>query len=73
MTYWIEGHSILYRGIWNGKPFEDKGNIITIIPEKTLVTTHYSPLSGIPGIEKNYHTVRYDLINQGNATIVTLT
>jgi uncharacterized protein YndB with AHSA1/START domain len=36
---WKEGSSITYKGIWEGKSFEDKGKILQIVPEKKLVTT----------------------------------
>ena len=37
---WKVGSPIMYRGEWQGKPFEDKGEILAIEPEKTLKSTH---------------------------------
>jgi uncharacterized protein YndB with AHSA1/START domain len=70
---WKVGSPIIYRGEWEGKPFEDKGKILEIEPEKTLKSTHWSPLSGVPDTPENYHTVTYTLNEQGNATEVTIT
>jgi len=69
---WQVGSPILYRGEWEGKPFEDKGEILAIDPEKTLKSTHWSPLSGVPDIPENYHTVTYTLSDQGDDTEVTI-
>ena len=70
---WNVGSPIIYRGEWEGKPFEDKGKILEIAPEKTLKSTHWSPLSGVPDTPENYHTVTYTLTEQGDSTEVTIT
>jgi len=70
---WNVGSPIIYRGEWEGKPFEDKGKILEIEPEKTLKSTHWSPLSGVPDTPENYHTVTYTLTEQGDSTEVTIT
>ena len=70
---WKVGSPITYRGEWEGKPFEDKGEILAIEPEKTLKSTHWSPLSGVPDVLENYHTVTYTLSDQGDDTEVTIT
>jgi uncharacterized protein YndB with AHSA1/START domain len=69
---WQVGSPILYRGEWQGKPFEDKGKILQIEPEKSLVSTHWSPLSGVPDSPENYHTVSYTLMGNGDSTEVTI-
>lgn len=70
---WREGSPIIYRGEWQGKPFEDKGKILKIEPEKVLKSTHWSPLSGVPDMPENYHTVTYTLSGNGDHTEVTIT
>ena len=70
---WKEGSPIIYRGEWEGKPFEDKGKILKIEPEKQLMSTHWSPLSGVPDTPENYHTVTYTLSGKGDSTQVTIT
>ena len=68
VTDWKVGSSIVYRGQWNGKPYEDKGKILKFETEKLLVTTHWSPLSGVPDIPENYHTVSYELFRHDGKT-----
>jgi uncharacterized protein YndB with AHSA1/START domain len=69
---WKVGSPILYRGEWKGKPFEDKGEILEIEPEKKLVSTHWSPLSGVPDQPENYHTVTYNLVSKDDKTELTI-
>ena len=73
VTDWKVGSSIIYKGVWEGKPFEDKGKILEFVPKKRLVSTHWSPLSGVPDSPENYHTVTYELSEQDGSTQVMLT
>jgi uncharacterized protein YndB with AHSA1/START domain len=73
VSNWKEGSTIVYRGEWEGKSFEDKGKILKVKPEKELVTTHWSPLPGAPDSPENYHTVSYELQKRGGKTQVTIT
>ena len=73
VTDWQVGSPIVYKGIWQGKPFVDKGEILKIEPERLLMSTHWSPLSGIPDAPENYHTVTYTLSAKGDSTEVTIT
>jgi uncharacterized protein YndB with AHSA1/START domain len=72
-TDWQVGSPIRYRGVWQGKPYEDKGTIVQVEPGKLLVSTYWSPLSGVTDLPENYKTVRYDLSREGGATRLTVT
>ena len=67
-TDWQVGSPITYRGVWQGKPYEDKGTILQVEPEKLLVSTYWSALSGLANLPENYNTVSYALSNDGQAT-----
>ena len=58
---WKQGSPIAWKGEWKGKPYEDKGRILEIRPEKRLQYSHFSPLSGAPDRPENYHRVTIDL------------
>lgn len=73
VTDWKVGSSIVYKGVWEGKPYEDKGTVLEFVPEKRLVSTHWSPLSGVPDAPENYHKVSYELSGKNGVTQVTLT
>jgi uncharacterized protein YndB with AHSA1/START domain len=70
---WKVGSPITYRGEWEGKPFEDKGKILQVEREKSLISTHWSPLSGVPDSPENYHTVAYTLSEKDGKTEVIIT
>ncbi len=72
VTDWREGSPILWKGEWQGKPYEDKGVILQFKPRRTIQYTHFSPLSGVPDIPENYHTVTVELSGEGNKTHVSL-
>src|SRR5512142_1008907 len=54
---WREGSPITWQGEWQGKPYQDKGVILQLIPGKKIRYSHFSPLSGQPDRPENYHTV----------------
>jgi uncharacterized protein YndB with AHSA1/START domain len=70
---WKEGSTILYKGIYEGKTYEDKGSVLKVEPEKLLLITHWSPLSGSPDIPENYHKVRYELTAENGGTRLRIT
>jgi uncharacterized protein YndB with AHSA1/START domain len=72
-TDWHQGSAITWSGEYEGKVYEDKGEILEIDPGRTLKVTHYSPLSGQPDEPENYHTLTYELDDHGNATHLRLT
>jgi uncharacterized protein YndB with AHSA1/START domain len=69
---WKVGSPIVYKGEWQGKPYEDKGQILEFKPGKSLVSTHWSPMSGVPDLPENYHKVSYQLSEKDGKTDVTL-
>jgi uncharacterized protein YndB with AHSA1/START domain len=72
VTDWQPGSPIVWKGEYEGKEYEDKGEIVEIEPEQRLKVTHFSPLSGQEDIPANYHTVLYELENHGRKTRVSL-
>ena len=72
-TDWKQGSPITWSGEWEGKPYEDKGEILEVEPERLLKLTHYSPLTGQPDVPENYHTLTYTLDGGGTATHLKLT
>lgn len=71
-TDWRPGSTITWRGQWQGKPFEDKGEVLEAEPPHRLVLTHFSPMTGQPDLPENYHTIRYELTAADHATHLSL-
>jgi uncharacterized protein YndB with AHSA1/START domain len=72
-TDWKVGSPITYKGIWNGKPYEDKGKVLQVESGKQITSTFWSSLSGVPDIPENYKTVGYQLSVEGSSTRLTIT
>ncbi|MGW7682090.1 SRPBCC family protein [Kribbella sp. NPDC054772] len=60
-TDWQVGSPITWTGEWEGKPYQDKGEILAVEPGRLLRLTHFSPLTGQPDVPENYHTLTYTL------------
>ena len=72
-TTWMEGTPITHRGEYQGKQYEDRGEILKFQPPKLLSHTHWSSMSGLPDNEENYQQVTYSLVAQGRNTELTVT
>jgi len=72
VTDWQPGGSIVWRGEYEGKRYEDKGQVLEVEPGRRLTVTHFSPLSGQEDVPENYHTVRYELEARDGGTHVVL-
>src|SRR6185369_13888362 len=73
ITDWREGSPITYKGTYQGKAYEDKGTVLKAEPEKMLLMTHWSPLSGTTDSPENYHKVSYELTPQNGRIRLTIT
>jgi len=72
-TDWEVGKPITWSGEWQGRTYEDKGTVLVFEPGTTLSYTHWSPMGGTEDKPENYHTVTYELVQNGATTILTLT
>ncbi len=72
-TTWMEGTPIMHRGEYQGKPYEDRGEILKFQPPKLLSYSHWSSMSGLPDDKENYQHVTYSLVSKGRSTELTLT
>jgi uncharacterized protein YndB with AHSA1/START domain len=72
-TDWKPGSPITWQGEFEGRPYQDKGEIISFAPGQRLEVTHFSPLTGQDDRPENYHRVRYDLQPTNGGTSVRLT
>ena len=71
-TDWQAGSAITWEGEFQGRSYQDKGEIVQVVPGRKLVVTHFSPLSGQPDEPANYHTVSYELTERDGGTHVFL-
>ncbi len=69
---WQVGSPIFWKGTWQGKPYEDKGVILSLKPQQLLEYSHFSPLTGQPDVPENYHNVTIEVAGEGRQTTVAL-
>jgi uncharacterized protein YndB with AHSA1/START domain len=70
---WDAGSPVIWRGEYEGRPFEDKGEVIESEPPRRLAMTHFSPLSGAEDRPENYHHLAFELSHVGPVTHVRFT
>ncbi|HZD18762.1 MAG TPA: SRPBCC domain-containing protein [Actinomycetota bacterium] len=71
-TDWSVGGPIVHRGEYQGRPYEDKGTIVRFEPERLLVHSHWSPVSGLPDEPGRYQEVTWSLTGRDGATELTV-
>jgi uncharacterized protein YndB with AHSA1/START domain len=72
-TDWKVGSPLIHRGEYQGKPYEDKGEIVRFDPPKRLVHTHWSDLSGTPDKPEYYQEVIWALADRDGTTELAVT
>ena len=70
---WKKGSSIVFRGEWEGKAYEDKGTILDIDPPSFIKYNYWSSVSGMPDIPENYANITYELTSKGAQTELLVT
>lgn len=72
LTDWRPGSPIVWKGEYQGRAYQDKGRILEAEPGRRLKMTHFSPLTGLPDVPENYHTITYEIDERGGATRLSL-
>ena len=72
-TTWEVGSAITWDGEYDGRSYQDRGQVLTYDEPHVLSVTHYSPMMGQPDEPENYHTLVYTLTASGDGTQIELT
>ena len=72
-TTWEVGSPITWDGEYDGRAYQDKGEVLTYDEPNVLSVTHYSPMMGQPDEPESYHTLVYTLTAAGDGTRLELT
>ena len=73
VTDWKVGSPVKFIGEWQGKTYEDKGVVLNNIPDKQLRYTYWSSMSGLKDSPENYAHVTYDIAEDGDEVMLTIT
>jgi uncharacterized protein YndB with AHSA1/START domain len=68
-----KGSPIFYRGVWEGKPYEDKGTVLEVENEKLLKHNYWSSFSGTEDSPENYANITYKLSSHSGGTTLYVT
>lgn len=69
---WKVGSPITFSGVWEGKPYMDKGTILQIEKEKILKYNYWSSFSGNEDKPENYANIIYSLEEKNGETIFSI-
>ncbi len=72
VTDWQVGHRIAFRGVWEGKTYEDGGTVLVFEPLQRFVYTYWSNFSGLPDTPANRQTIEQRAQEQDGKTTVTI-
>ena len=73
ITDWKPGSPIVWKGEYDGKKYEDKGQILEVDRGRRLKMTHFSAMSGQEDVPENYHTLVDEVSQRKGKTHVALT
>jgi uncharacterized protein YndB with AHSA1/START domain len=69
---WTVGGTLVHRGEYQGRPYEDRGEILELDPPKRFVHTHWSPMSGTADAPENHQRVTWSLEPTTDGTELTV-
>ena len=64
-TTWAIGSTVVWNGEYEGRSYQDKGEVLAYDEPHVLSMTHYSPVMGQPDEPESYHTLVYTLTALG--------
>lgn len=70
---WKAGSPITFSGEWEGKSYQDKGNIQEITPGKYVKYSYWSSMGGTEDKPENYANVSYTVDENEGFTTLTIT
>ena len=70
---WKVGSTLIFKGVWEGKEYGDKGHILKLEKEKKLKYNYWSSFADTEDILENYANITYELSEQSGKTIFTVT
>ena len=72
VTTWEPQTPIYFRGEWEGKPYEDKGTVLSFVPLQSLEYNYFSSWSDVEDAPENYQIIRYKVKPLGAKTMLVI-
>ncbi|EQA38399.1 hypothetical protein LEP1GSC047_2163 [Leptospira inadai serovar Lyme str. 10] len=70
---WKVGSRLLFKGVWEGKEYLDKGTILQVEPERLFRYNYLSSFSNLEDLPENYANITYELSQQNDETSLVIT
>jgi len=70
---WKKGSPIIWEGEWDGKTYQDTGEILDIDPGRYIKYNYWSSMSGTENKPENYANITYTLDEKDGKTELKLT
>src|SRR5688572_21313057 len=71
-TDWKVGSPLTFRGEWNGQAYEDRGDVLSFDPPRSLSYDYWSSFSGSEDVKERRQVIRYDLEETSEGTRVSV-
>ena len=71
-TDWKTGNPIIFQGVYEDKPYKDKGTVLEYSPNKSLSYSYLSSWSGLEDKPDNYLIVSYQVKELPDGTELTI-
>lgn len=65
---WEVGSALLFKGVWDGREYLDKGTILQSDPLQVFRYNYFSSFSGKEDLPENYAEITYRLQEEGTGT-----
>lgn len=72
ISEWKPGAQIIFQGTWEGKPYQDKGYIIDMVPNKLFRYQYWSGFSGLEDKKDKYSEVSFQITPGRNNSLLKL-
>ncbi len=72
VTTWQPNTSIIFKGEYEGKAYQDKGTVIKFEPLKVLVYDYHSSWSDLEDRPENYQIITYRVKSKGQNTVLSI-
>lgn len=73
ITDWIVGHPIFFRGEWQGRRYQDKGDVLSFEPKVSLSYSYWSEFGGLLDDPSMYQVITIVLEPMAETVRLTLT
>jgi uncharacterized protein YndB with AHSA1/START domain len=68
ITDWQPGHAIRFHSLWEGKVYEQWGQVVEVTTNRLIKYTLFAPGSGLDDMPENYFTMTYELEESDGST-----